>query len=47
MLSQGPKGHIDYKGKGSFTIAHKRDNVVSYKKKKIGMIAGGYEMYML
>ena len=41
ILMKGPKGHLDYKGKGSFTIAHKKDNVISYKMKKIGMIAGG------
>lgn len=41
MFMKGPKGHIDYKGRGCFTIAHKRNDVRSYKKKKIGMIAGG------
>ena len=41
ILMKGPKGHLDYKGKGLFTIAHKRDNIVTYKTKKIGMIAGG------
>jgi len=41
ILMKGPKGHLDYKGAGKFTIAHKRDNIVSYKKKNIGMIAGG------
>lgn len=41
MLMKGPKGHLDYKGNGSFTIAHKRNNIISYKKKKIGMVAGG------
>ncbi len=41
MLMKGPKGHLDYKGRGCFTIAHKRNHVVSYKKKRIGMVAGG------
>lgn len=41
ILMKGPKGHLDYKGKGNFTIAHRRDNIISYKKKKIGMVAGG------
>jgi ferredoxin-NADP reductase len=41
IMMKGPKGHLDYKGKGNFTIAHKRDNVEKYKKKKIGMVAGG------
>ena len=35
ILMKGPKG------RGQFSIAHKRDNVVQYKKKKIGMVAGG------
>lgn len=41
ILMKGPKGHLDYKGRGQFSIAHKRDNVVQYNKKKIGMVAGG------
>jgi cytochrome-b5 reductase len=40
MLMKGPKGHLDYKGKGKFTILHKRE-VTQYKKKKLGMVAGG------
>ena len=41
LLMKGPKGHLDYYGRGRFTIAHKRDEVRKYKMKKIGMIAGG------
>ena len=41
ILMKGPKGHLDYKGRGQFSIAHKKDNVVQYRKKKIGMVAGG------
>lgn len=40
ILMKGPKGHLDYKGVGRFTILQKRE-VVEYRKKKIGMIAGG------
>ncbi len=41
MLMKGPKGHLDYLGRGKFTIAHKRHHVEKYHKKKIGMVAGG------
>ena len=41
MLLKGPKGHLTYKGRGAFTIAHKRNNIVSYQKRRIGMVAGG------
>jgi cytochrome-b5 reductase len=41
ILMKGPKGHLDYKGRGQFSIAHKRNNIVQYNKKKIGMVAGG------
>lgn len=41
ILMKGPKGHLTYLGRGKFTIAHKRDDVREYSKKKIGMIAGG------
>lgn len=40
MLMKGPKGHLDYLGRGKFTIMHKR-KMTHYKKKKIGMVAGG------
>jgi cytochrome-b5 reductase len=40
MLMKGPKGHLDYKGRGKFSIRHKSE-VHSYYKKKIGMVAGG------
>jgi NAD(P)H-flavin reductase len=40
MLMKGPKGHLEYKGRGSFTINQKRV-VTPYKKRKIGMVAGG------
>ncbi len=40
ILMQGPKGHLEYLGKGSFTIT-KRGEITQYRKKKIGMIAGG------
>lgn len=41
MLMRGPKGHLDYTGKGKFTIARKRNHIVPHHKKKIGMVAGG------
>jgi len=42
ILMRGPKGHLDYKGKGSFTIKHTaREDPKLYKMKKIGMVAGG------
>ena len=42
ILMKGPKGHLDYKGKGSFTIQHSaREEPKKYKMKKIGMVAGG------
>jgi len=40
ILAKGPKGHLDYRGRGAFTIK-KKDEVVLHKVKKIGMIAGG------
>jgi len=40
MLMKGPKGHLEYKGRGNFTINQKRV-VTPYKKRKIGMVAGG------
>jgi cytochrome-b5 reductase len=40
LLMKGPKGHLEYLGKGKFTIQHKNE-ITTYKKKKIGMIAGG------
>lgn len=40
IMMKGPKGHLDYKGRGVFSIARRRDNIVEYRKKKIGMIAG-------
>jgi cytochrome-b5 reductase len=44
MNMKGPKGHMTYMGKGNFTIAKtvKGSKVVrEYKKKRIGMVAGG------
>lgn len=40
MLMRGPKGHLEYLGKGSFTIK-KKNEIFKYQKKNIGMIAGG------
>jgi cytochrome-b5 reductase len=40
MLMKGPKGHLEYLGKGKFTIRKMKD-VTTYQKKNIGMIAGG------
>lgn len=40
ILMKGPKGHLDYKGRGRFTIFQKRE-LVYYRMKKIGMVAGG------
>lgn len=40
LLMKGPKGHLEYKGRGHFVI--KKRNVDNhYHVKKIGMIAGG------
>ena len=41
LLMKGPKGHLDYIGRGRFTITQSRDEVGVYRMKKIGMIAGG------
>ena len=44
MNMKGPKGHMTYKGKGSFSIEKtmKGSKVVrDYKMKRIGMVAGG------
>lgn len=41
MLMKGPKGHLDYQGRGQFTITKPRVGKTSYKKRKIGMVAGG------
>jgi len=40
ILMKGPKGHLKYKGCGKFTITQRREKVF-YRKKKIGMVAGG------
>lgn len=40
LLMRGPKGHLTYNGQGKFTIKRKMD-FVNYKKRKIGMVAGG------
>ena len=41
MSMRGPKGNVTYHGLGYLSIAKKRDDIRQYKKKKIGMIAGG------
>lgn len=42
ILMKGPKGHLDYLGKGKFTIKKLGEKEPTfYQKKKIGMIAGG------
>lgn len=42
MLMRGPKGHLEYLGNGSFNIKKLGEKeVTNYKRKKIGMIAGG------
>jgi len=41
MLMTGPKGHLDYKGCGAFTIKPVGKPLKEYKMRKIGMIAGG------
>ena len=38
---RGPKGHMEYKGKGSFTVKLLRKPLESRKAKHFGMIAGG------
>jgi cytochrome-b5 reductase len=40
ILMKGPKGSLEYLGKGAFTIT-KRGESTEYRKKKIGMVAGG------
>lgn len=40
LLMKGPKGHLEYKGKGHVVIK-KRNVDKHYHVKKIGMIAGG------
>lgn len=40
ILMKGPKGHLEYLGRGEFTIT-KRKETTTYNKKKIGMVAGG------
>jgi cytochrome-b5 reductase len=42
ILMKGPKGQLEYLGKGKFTIKRLGETTTStYQKKKIGMIAGG------
>jgi len=38
---KGPKGHLDYKGRGNFTISKGNKGTNHYSMKKIGMVAGG------
>ena len=38
---KGPKGHLDYKGRGNFTISKGNNGTKKYSMKKIGMVAGG------
>ena len=41
MQMKGPKGHLDYKGKGKFTIKKGTNPLQKYSMKKIGMVCGG------
>lgn len=41
MSMRGPKGHLDYLGRGKFTIKKGNAPITTYRKKKLGMIAGG------
>ena len=41
MEMKGPKGHLDYKGQGNFTISKGNKGTKEYSMKNIGMIAGG------
>ena len=41
VLMRGPKGHLDYKGRGEFTISKYGAGTKEYKMNKIGMVAGG------
>lgn len=41
LLMRGPKGNVDYKGKGKFEVKKKAYEIVKYNVKNIGMIAGG------
>lgn len=38
---KGPKGHLNYKGKGKFTIKQMRKPISERSVKNVGMIAGG------
>jgi cytochrome-b5 reductase len=40
LLMKGPKGHLEYQGRGKFSIK-KKGEVVEYRVKNVGMIAGG------
>lgn len=40
ILMKGPKGHLEYRGSGKFSITQRREKNF-YRKKKIGMVAGG------
>ena len=41
ILMKGPKGHVDYKRNGHFTLKRKGDEKTSHQVKTLGMIAGG------
>lgn len=41
ILMKGPSGHVEYIGRGKFTITKGREPTRRHKVKKIGMIAGG------
>lgn len=48
ILMKGPKGHLEYLGKGKFTIKKLGEKEAThYQKKKIGMIAGGTGNFIL
>ena len=48
LLMRGPKGHMNYIGtkSGTFSITSRGQSTM-YNKKKLGMVAGIYNIYIL
>jgi len=41
LIGTATQGHLDYLGRGRFTITKRRDDVATHNMRKIGMVAGG------
>jgi hypothetical protein len=41
LIGTATQGHLDYLGRGRFTITKRRDEVATHNMRKIGMVAGG------